>query len=454
MFRSIDRNLILIVGALGMAAACSAGGGGNVFTSSSTGDNQGGSGHGGKAGTGATGNGGEGAGDINISTSGSGTSTGSGSTCAHPPDVDGDGDGWTGNEGDCNDCDPNVNPGAIEVVASDPSMAPADENCDGMVDNVEPTCDDNLALADTDAQNGARALDLCKFTVDNPADKKQKTWGVISSQYVRANGTPFSPGLQVGLEDGWGSNVHVQGGQRMLVISSGHARTTAQTGACGSLTCMANYAGSAPPGFPQDNPNCPPSAQINDDVGIELKIRTPTNATGYSFNFKFYSFEYAEWVCNDYNDQFIALVTPPPAGSINGNISFDSLHNPVSVNLGFFDVCDPSLVGTFAEYCFSGCPSPPNPYCPSGTADLRGHRLRHLERRGRHELAQVAGAGEGRRHHHGPLRHVGHGRSGLRLDHPHRQLAVDRQRRHRRRRHRSHQHAEVTSAPGPAGASR
>ena len=33
------------------------------------------------------------------------------------------------------------------------------------------------------------------------------------------------------------------------------------------------------------------------------------------------------------NDQFIALVDPAPKGAINGNISFDSLSNPVSVNV-------------------------------------------------------------------------------------------------------------------------
>jgi hypothetical protein len=38
-------------------------------------------------------------------------------------------------------------------------------------------------------------------------------------------------------------------------------------------------------------------------------------------------------------------------GSINGNISFDSMNNPVSVNIAFFDVC-------------SGC--------PQGTAALQG----------------------------------------------------------------------------------
>src|SRR6478609_2020448 len=36
-----------------------------------------------------------------------GTTTGGGNTCNSPPDMDMDGDGWTGAQGDCNDCDPN-----------------------------------------------------------------------------------------------------------------------------------------------------------------------------------------------------------------------------------------------------------------------------------------------------------------------------------------------------------
>jgi hypothetical protein len=379
MSRSIVRNALLLAAAASLGAACSAKNN-NLFTSASGGGNEPTAGTmstGSGAGGHASGSSGTGQGGINF-TVGAGTmSTGSGATCNHDPAVDGDGDGWTGAEGDCNDCDPNVNPGAIEVIAvaaGDGGVPPAaDEDCDGVVDNVAPPCDDNLALDDVDASDGARSIELCQFTTESPAMKKDKKWGVLDAQYVRADGTTFAPGLQVGLEDAWGDNVHVQGGKRMLVISSGQARTTNQTGACGSLSCSSNLAGNPPPGFPQDNPNCPPSQDINDDVGLQVKLRSPTNATGYSFNFKFYSFEYPEWVCNNYNDQFIALVTPPPMGSVNGNISFDSMHNAVSVNLGFFDVCDPTDIGSFASNCFSGtCPSPPNPYCPSGTADLAG----------------------------------------------------------------------------------
>ncbi len=47
---------------------------------------------------------------------------------ATPPDVDADGDGFTVGQGDCNDADPAIHPGAVEVCNR------ADDDCDGQVD--------------------------------------------------------------------------------------------------------------------------------------------------------------------------------------------------------------------------------------------------------------------------------------------------------------------------------
>jgi hypothetical protein len=142
--------------------------------------------------------------------------------------------------------------------------------------------------------------------------------------------------------------VNPQGGKRLFALSSGHARIPGQSGACNSLTCTNNGGGTAPAGFPQDVAGCEGSTDINDDVALDVTLRSPKNATGYSFNFFFYSFEYPEYVCTLFNDQFIALVTPPPAGAIHGNISFDSMSNPVSVNIAFFSVCQGCALGTAA----------------------------------------------------------------------------------------------------------
>ncbi len=332
-----------------LAACSSSNSGGQPFGTGGTGT--GGSGTGGSAGipsgTGATGG-------INIEagTGASGGASGGGNTCSSGPDEDYDQDGFSVNAGDCNDCDANVNPGAIDVYsdgADGGTPTWGDEDCDGTPGSSGATaCDDNLALDDVDPMNAARSIELCKQTTAT-----DKTWGVISSTWVRADGSPLaSPGLQVGIQPDFGPNVNVQAGKRMLAVSSGYARTVSQPGACGALSCSAGNPDVTPPaGFPQDSPSCAGGNDIHDDVALEVKLRAPTNATGYSFNFKFYSFEYPEWVCTTFNDQFIALVSPAPAGANNGNICFDSQGNPVSVNIGFFDVC-------------AGC--------PAGTGELTG----------------------------------------------------------------------------------
>jgi hypothetical protein len=272
-------------------------------------------------------------------------------SCQTDPTVDEDGDGFSVDQGDCNDCDANVNPGAIEVEITEPDMMgvvpePADEDCDGNVDNLAPPCDGGLALDSNDPFEAAAAIGLCK-TSAGVGD-----WGIIDAQYTRANGAALNAPLQHGLMGNFGPNVNALEGSNFLVLSSGRGRIPGQANACGSLTCTGSGASAPPLGFPQDVPACPGLSNINDDIALEVTLRAPTNATGYAFSFDFYSFEYPEWVCTAYNDQFIALVDPPPVGSINGNISFDAMTNPVSVNVAFFEVC-------------AGC--------PLGTAELTGN---------------------------------------------------------------------------------
>ena len=274
-------------------------------------------------------------GGFNPTSTASGTG---GNTCSAPADGDQDGDGWTGTEGDCNNCDANVNPGAIEVIVTEPNERgeipePADEDCDEQTDEVDANCDSGLSVDDGDPMSAARAIDLCQTATVN-----DKNWGVIEAKYVRATGAnPLAPGVSAGILENFGPNVNVQKGERLLALSSGTARLPGQTGACNSNSCYTLGAGSPPPGFPQDV-GCGGESNINDDIGFEVTVRAPSNATGYRYRFKFYSFEYPEWVCTEFNDQYIALVNPPPQGAVNGNISFDSQNNPVSVNVAFFDV--------------------------------------------------------------------------------------------------------------------
>ncbi len=340
----MKRSHLVLVGlaaVLGVAAAgsagCTATGGRSVFGEGGAGgdDDTSGGGNGGKGQGGNGGSGGEGVGSFVGPGPGAGGS--GGTTCSTDPNIDDDMDGFSEAQDDCNDCDANVSPGSIEVATdpADPMAKPADEDCDMIVDNVAPgSCDDNIAIDDSNPQNGARALDLCNFIT--PDEKK---WGVLDAQYVRANGTPATYTQHIGIQSGFGPNVNTQKGTRMLALSSGYSRLPNQAGACGGLSCSQIGPGTAPGGFPQDVPGCAGDTDINDDVGLQVRIRSPKNATGYKFKFKFYSMEFPEWVCTSFNDQFIALADPAPMGSINGNICFDKNTNPVSVNIAFFDVC-------------------------------------------------------------------------------------------------------------------
>jgi hypothetical protein len=303
------------------------------------------------------------------------TSSGSGAMgpCNQDPNVDGDNDGWTPAEGDCDDCDPTVNPGAIDValaVDGGPPV-PVDRDCDGQAVLPAP-CDDALAVDDADPMSAARALDLCQTAPASPATKLDRRWGVLEARWTSASGAePREPGLQAGLLDGFGPHVHPQGGQRLLALSTGHARLPEAPGACGGPSCTTASNIDPPDGFPQDVPGCEGGTIINDDVALEVKLRAPTNAVGFGFAFKFHSFEFPAWVCTPYNDQFVALVSPPPPGSIHGNVAFDGAQNPVSVNLAYFDVCDPATAPEFAANCATP-PALPSPYCAGGAGDLAG----------------------------------------------------------------------------------
>src|SRR5262249_53174447 len=148
--------------------------------------------------------------------------------------------------------------------------------------------------------HGAGAIELCQAATANDPLRK---WGVLSATYTRSDGSTADPPnpLQHGIIAKFGPNVNNQGGKNMLVLSSGYARVAGDPNECGMWSCHPTDEGTPPPGFPQQI--CNADSTIFDDVGLDLKIRVPTNATGYSFNFKFQSFEWPDWVCTSFNDQ-------------------------------------------------------------------------------------------------------------------------------------------------------
>lgn len=274
---------------------------------------------------------------------------------------DGDGDGFSVEQGDCNDCDKAVNPGAYDFPGND-----FDEDCSGKpADKSEAECDQGLDIASSAAEDAARAIGLCKFTSMNKRD-----WGVIEARFTTADGSGnLDSPLQVGLLPKFGVAVP-RAGSSILALSSGVARAPDQPGYTRPLSdgFGADRAGHTPPtGFPKASSVCPrtifdaASRRVFNQAALEVKLRVPTNAFSLSFDSIFYSYEYPDYICSPANDFFITLLEPHDKG--DGDIVFDTNGDPIGVNTGLLAVCDPTLQSDTTTKQFE---------CKQGTALLKG----------------------------------------------------------------------------------
>jgi hypothetical protein len=124
----------------------------------------------------------------------------------------------------------------------------------------------------------------------------------------------------------------------------------------------------APPGYPKPAQGCPINNTVHDAIGVKIQIKVPNNAQGFSFDFNFFSGEWPDWRCSNYNDSFVAWLTSAAFKGNSGdfNVSFDAQKNPVSVNNGFFDRCGPQPANV-------GCSgNPKQDPCTGGPGELAG----------------------------------------------------------------------------------
>jgi hypothetical protein len=390
-----------------LASSAARSSGGTTSSSSGTAGATPGTGGGGSATTG-TGGGGSatvstsgagGSGSATVSTSGAGGGDAGG---VDPGDLDQDGDGWTPNQGDCCDVptgnclDPaKVNPGAFEYPGNG-----VDDDCNPATpdDAPPPSCSPAAIFGNVAGNDLVQAMDLCQFTTESPP-LPMKRWGVISADLVLADGVTPLPALdnvQAGVLSSYGPYVAPQRYATMAAISSGTARALGDPGyvhpkdgtvqgQVGNFDAgtqvgipaqyLAAHGGTVPlapqcPGTPCSGAIC---TQAFDSVNLKVRIRVPTNASSFSYQFKFYSSEFPQWVCNRYNDTFITLLqsswmpdpnaSPPQAPlPADGNIAFDAQGNPVNVNNGFFQVCFPPFAAAAGT-------------CPSGTLGIVGNGM-------------------------------------------------------------------------------
>lgn len=86
--------------------------------------------------------------------------------------------------------------------------------------------------------------------------------------------------------------------------------------------------------------DCPSGTSAHDSLLLRLRIRVPTNAQSFSFDFRFISADYATFQCNRFNDHFLALLTSGAKGlPEDKNIAADADGRSMSVNSSFLSVC-------------------------------------------------------------------------------------------------------------------
>lgn len=324
-------------------------------------------------------------------------------------DEDYDGDGYTRGQGDCCDsidtcyakidCPPGMScaitkPAAVNPSASD--YAGVDANCDGEIDPNAPmtgakyqSCSSGThrlspdsTVTKADAEKLAQAMDICE--------------GLISAELLLADGSPLpqhansticghnltiiSPAEQFAVLESLGNVVKPIDfkledvvNKNMVVLSSGKAMGIENEG---HSDCVGTEV-EAPAVFLDAHHGVLPSSTVceserkdtraNDSIMLRLKLKAPKTANSFSFQFKFFSKEYPRFVCDDYNDFFLALVDSPNNKEIpaDRNVAFDKDKNPISVNNAFFTECDKDACDSSKN---KGCSS-----CSGGSDSLRGY---------------------------------------------------------------------------------
>jgi hypothetical protein len=247
------------------------------------------------------------------------------------PNADYDHDGYSIAQGDCNDFQPLVNPGAVEVPGNG-----VDDNCNGVIDETAAPC--TGLVGKLDGTSFAGAMEQCDSRFVTNA-------GFKGPSAVPARNIVSKFGI-----------IKPQAGDSMVLLSTGKAVDKTGPGyvqpQIGTDLGSANTAPNPEPNL-KAAPMCGSAqpAEVNDYTEWVVHMHAPTNAYSFSFQFQFFSAEYPEFVCTEFNDEFLVEMESKNEFQTPMNISFDMQKNPITVNNGFFTVCQNSTAKPQTQHC-------------------------------------------------------------------------------------------------------
>ncbi len=210
---------------------------------------------------------------------------------------------------------------------------------------------------DVTAEDLLNAMGICQVYQQGVND-----WGIVqgSAKLTRADGSGSPNARQYGVKTQFGTDASNKPifGNNFALLSSGRARDAHDSSPTEDHSYSHTlFPGSAPDDFtaphgnrlPRTREDCPQGMGIYDDAKLSVELKVPPFAHGFSFDFRFFSQEYMDYTCTDFNDFFITMldtVWTPQAGQEpipeDKNISFDAAGNYISVNSEqFFTVCEP-----------------------------------------------------------------------------------------------------------------